>query len=84
MPLLKNSLSVRRMADANGMVAIVAEPLEGHNDQQAARDLKALGAIHIEVLAPAYISARIPIEALGAVQKLMSITVKRPSEALAS
>jgi hypothetical protein len=65
-------------------VAVILEPLPGHEDEEIVASLEEAGVNDITILAPGYISAHAMPEALKAVEEIADIHVKPRKQPRAS
>jgi len=65
-------------------ISIVVEPDASHGDQEIVERLKASGATRIEVLAPGYISASLPVDNIEQLRGIGHLTLKRQKEAIST
>lgn len=75
MPLKKQSGSGRGAADRE-RVAVLAEPLPGHDADEVVTRMRAAGAEAIEVLAPGFVSASIERGRVGELEDVAEVGIK--------
>jgi hypothetical protein len=77
--IFKNAPSTKCAQDETGCIPIVAEPLEGHSDDEVLTLLEQLRASKIHLLASSYISARISLDAIEPLEAVARVSLKTRS-----
>lgn len=86
MKLIKSTVSEGDLDahPADGILAVLIEPLDGRSDEEVIVELKRVGAHHVAQLAPGFISARVRAGGLKALRNIAHVhpkARKKPSRA---